>query len=59
VEDVWRYEGIGTVTWYVTKFALNTAVSYVNGTFTMRKTTMYIKTVFGDVLSLQENEHFF
>jgi len=53
------FEGIGTVTWYVTKFALNTAVSYINGTITMRNITMHIKTGLSDALSLQENEHFF
>jgi hypothetical protein len=58
VEDMWRFEGIGTVTWYVTKVTLNTAVSYVNGTITTRNITMYVKTGLSDVLSLQKNEHF-
>jgi len=44
MEDMWRCEGTGTVTCYVTKFALNTAVSYVNGTVTMRSITKYINT---------------
>jgi hypothetical protein len=58
VEDMWRFEGIGTVIWYVTKVTLNTAVSYVNGTIMMRNITMYTKTGLSDILSLQENEHF-
>jgi hypothetical protein len=55
---MWRFEGIGTVTWYVTKFTLNTAISYVNGTIMTRNITMYIKIGLSDVLSLQENKHY-
>jgi hypothetical protein len=55
VEDMWRFEGIETVTWYVTKVTLNTAVSYVNGTIMTRNITRHIKTDFSDVLSLQKN----
>jgi len=55
VEDIWRFDGIGTVTWYVTKVTVNTAVSHVNGTITMRNITRYIKTGFSDILSLQKN----
>jgi hypothetical protein len=54
VEDMWRFEGIGNVTWHVTKVTVNTAISHVNGTITTRNITRHIKTGFSDVLSLKK-----